>query len=312
MRPAWRPRVFDADFPCARFTCSGLADLVHFCEANSVALDFLSTHSYPTDPPNGRWSGGAGKQADTPHQLLAMQFAAKQAQQLGKPLWITEWSSDPGSRSPYHDTTDTAAYIVSSVASVRSLGLVAYSYWTFSDVFEEGGIPGKNTPFHGGFGMINLYDVPKPSMRAFQLLNMLSDAEATATLSGGSAPPASLTVLATVATGANVTVLLANHDCSGCADPSSVEIGWVTVTAAGFVVKQVSIARIDANTTNPHAAWLALGAPNYPTPAQQVELVAAAQLKFSLAELATAPDGNPGVSSVVVPPHAVVALVFSA
>ena len=103
---------------CRPATSQGrwLADLVHFCDANDVALDFLSTHSYPTDPPNGRWNGGAGRQADTPHQLLAMQFAAKQAQQLNKPLWITEWSSDPGSRSPYHDTTDTAAYIVSSVA----------------------------------------------------------------------------------------------------------------------------------------------------------------------------------------------------
>ena len=43
-------------------------------------------------------------------------------------------SSDPGSRSPYHDTTDTAAYIVSTVASVRHLNLSTYSYWTFSDV----------------------------------------------------------------------------------------------------------------------------------------------------------------------------------
>ena len=72
-----------------------------------------------------------------------------------------------GSRSPYHDTADTAAYIVSSIASVRHLNLTTYSYWTFSDVFEEGGVPGKSTPFHGGFGMINLWDMPKPSMRAF-------------------------------------------------------------------------------------------------------------------------------------------------
>ena len=204
------------------------------------------------------------------------------------------------------------AIALARLQSVRSLGLIAYSYWTFSDVFEEGGIPGKNTPFHGGFGMINLYDVPKPSMRAFQLLSMLSATEAQATLSGGSPPPASLTVLATVAAGSNVTVLLANHDCSGCADPSPVDVGWVTVTGAGFAPKQATIARIDANTTNPHAAWLALGAPNYPTPAQQAELVAAAQLKFRPVELATGPDGDPGVAGVVVPPHGVVTLVFSA
>jgi len=61
-----------------------------------------------------------------------MSFAAKQAAQFKKPLYITEWSSDPGSRSPYHDTTDTAAYIVGSIADIRHLGLTTYSYWTFS------------------------------------------------------------------------------------------------------------------------------------------------------------------------------------
>ncbi len=103
---------------------------------------------------------------------------------------------DPGTYRLAHSRALPAVALGRS-QSVRSLGLIAYSYWTFSDVFEEGGIPGKNTPFHGGFGMINLYDVPKPSMRAFQVLNMLSATEAQATLSGGSPLPASLTVLAT-------------------------------------------------------------------------------------------------------------------
>ena len=34
--------------------------------------------------------------------------------------------------------------------------------------------------------MINLYDMPKPSMRAFHMLNMLSETEAAVSLSGGS------------------------------------------------------------------------------------------------------------------------------
>ena len=47
------------------------------------------------------------------------------------------------------------------------------SYWTFSDIFEEGGMPYK--PFHGGFGLLNLHVIPKASYRAFQLLNKLGD-----------------------------------------------------------------------------------------------------------------------------------------
>ena len=105
----------------------------------------------------GRWSGAPGGQAQTDTQYKAVayvldaicfeytcrrlidlsndcRYAAEQAKAIGLPLYMTEWSSDPGSRSPYHDTTDTAAWIISSVASLRKEGLKAYSYWTFSDV----------------------------------------------------------------------------------------------------------------------------------------------------------------------------------
>ena len=43
------------------------------------------------------------------------------------------------------------------------------SYWTFSDVFEEGGkLP---SAFHGGFGLLTVYGTPKPAYRALQLLH---------------------------------------------------------------------------------------------------------------------------------------------
>lgn len=51
-------------------------------------------------------------------------------------------------------------------------GLVeAYSFWTFSDIFEENYFP--SVPFHGGFGLLNLHGIPKPTYRAFQLLHHL-------------------------------------------------------------------------------------------------------------------------------------------
>jgi len=64
-----------------------LQDLAEYCSANGVALDFLTTHSYPNDPINGRWpeSVGKGAQAEVPFQTLAMSFAAKQAKQFKKP-----------------------------------------------------------------------------------------------------------------------------------------------------------------------------------------------------------------------------------
>jgi xylan 1,4-beta-xylosidase len=47
------------------------------------------------------------------------------------------------------------------------------SYWTFSDVFEEQGVP--KTPFYGGFGVIAPYRIPKPSFNAFAMLHRLGD-----------------------------------------------------------------------------------------------------------------------------------------
>src|SRR5437764_6362641 len=51
-------------------------------------------------------------------------------------------------------------------------GLVhSYSFWTFSDIFEENYFP--SVPFHGGFGLLNLHGIPKPTYRAFELLHAL-------------------------------------------------------------------------------------------------------------------------------------------
>jgi xylan 1,4-beta-xylosidase len=46
-----------------------------------------------------------------------------------------------------------------------------YSFWTFSDIFEENYFP--SVPFHGGFGLLNLHGIAKPTYRAFELLHRL-------------------------------------------------------------------------------------------------------------------------------------------
>src|SRR5579871_1004584 len=45
------------------------------------------------------------------------------------------------------------------------------SYWTFSDVFEEGGV--VKTPFYGGYGVIAENGIHKPVFHAFRLLHKL-------------------------------------------------------------------------------------------------------------------------------------------
>jgi hypothetical protein len=49
------------------------------------------------------------------------------------------------------------------IAAVRDaidtpgLNLTAYSFWAFTDIFTEGGFPSHGLPFHGGFGLMNVY-----------------------------------------------------------------------------------------------------------------------------------------------------------
>lgn len=49
--------------------------------------------------------------------------------------------------------------------------LTAFSYWTFSDIFEETGF--NTVPFHDGYGLLSWQGIPKPAYRAFQLLHSL-------------------------------------------------------------------------------------------------------------------------------------------
>ena len=60
----------------------------------------------------------------------------------------------------------------SSRPILEANGLVqGYSYWTFSDIFEENYFP--SVPFQGGFGLLNIHGIAKPAYRAFQLLHEL-------------------------------------------------------------------------------------------------------------------------------------------
>jgi hypothetical protein len=150
--------------------------------------------------------------------------------------------------------------------------------------------------------MINLWDMPKPSMRAFSMLNMLSDTEVAVKLSGAPAIP-SLTTLASLVPGANCTIVLSNHLAVGLPDPPAVIIGKISATGLGFTPRTAKLARIDGNHTNPHKAWVTMGSPNYPTPAQQQALIVASEMAW----VSMALD-----EPLTVPAHGTVAMVLSA
>jgi len=89
-------------------------------------------------------------------------------------LHYTEWSSSYTPFDPIHDSYHSAAFILDKIRNIGD-SATSMSYWTFTDIFEEAGP--RTTPLHGGFGLLNYQDLPKPSYFAFKFLNQLGDLE---------------------------------------------------------------------------------------------------------------------------------------
>jgi xylan 1,4-beta-xylosidase len=145
-------------------------DFQNFCKANNLPVDFISTHHYPTDAFGKPGDDTVTQLADSTRSILREQTrdVRKKAGEL--PVYYTEWCTSSNPRDPMHDDPYAAAFIVKTV--LEASGLVqGYSYWTFSDIFEENYFP--SVPFQGGFGLLNIHGIAKPAYRAFQLLHEL-------------------------------------------------------------------------------------------------------------------------------------------
>jgi xylan 1,4-beta-xylosidase len=153
-------------------------EFLRHCAENHLPVDFVATHSYNVDgylDENGqqalRMIRGRNNVSDDVLRV-AKEIAASAFPRLE--LHFTEWSASYSSRDPVHDHYFSAPYILSTLKLVTGAA-ASMSYWTFTDVFEEAG-PGP-TPFHGGFGLLNLQGLKKPSFYAFQFLNQLGETE---------------------------------------------------------------------------------------------------------------------------------------
>jgi len=139
-----------------------IPDLIHYCAESGVPLDFISSHIYPDDPQGyifGKEKMYSFEQV-IPRgvELVKKQIEASRMPHL--PLWITEWSSQ------------NPAFIADTLKNC--IGLVeAMSYWTFSNVFEEGGVP--SGIFNSSYGMTDQWGIPRPSLHAFTFFHKLGD-----------------------------------------------------------------------------------------------------------------------------------------
>ncbi len=156
-----------------------IGETLAYCAEKHLPLDFVSTHCYATSSGYLDEHGNAGTVFSPDRGAITNEVKGVRARIDQSPfaraeLHYTEWSSSYTPSDPIHDSYHSAAFILDKI---RNIGGAAnsMSYWTFTDIFEEAGP--RMTPFHGGFGLLNYQDLPKPAFFAYQFLNQLGDVE---------------------------------------------------------------------------------------------------------------------------------------
>ncbi len=161
-----------------------IEDFIAWCAERGLPIDFISTHTYPTDfafAADGE-AVQITRYADaTFDDLTLLRKLVSDSAYPDAEIHITEWSTSPSSRDFIHDTLFAATSITRSYLQCATLA-DSISYWTFTDVFEEGGA--GIGPFHGGFGLVNEGGVHKPTFHAFTMLERLGDRLLLATSDG--------------------------------------------------------------------------------------------------------------------------------
>lgn len=158
--------------------CGWIADILNYCSENSEPIDFIATHTYNVHGALDEFGKKQLKMDKTPYSVVkGVKYVDRKMKENGGDgleLHFTEWSSSYSPADPIHDTYLNAAFVLNTLKMVEGI-TTSMSYWVFTDVFEEPGVP--KTPFHGGFGLINLQGIKKPTFYTYHYLNQLGNTE---------------------------------------------------------------------------------------------------------------------------------------
>jgi len=132
--------------------------------------DFVSTHAYPSDLEFLDAASGSVqlRNSNIMRELFA-QVRRKVSAVLGEgvPVICGEWNSSAGPLAFNHDECNNAAFIGKTMTDLAEV-VQGAMYWNLSDIYEECDF--HHEPFHGGYGLLTVNDLPKASYHAFRLL----------------------------------------------------------------------------------------------------------------------------------------------
>jgi xylan 1,4-beta-xylosidase len=268
---------------------------LEFCELGKLPADFISTHHYPTDSLGKPDDDTETQLSDAPRDVLIQRVRDMRRTVGGRTLCYTEWNSSSNPFFEFHDEPYAAAFLFKNMLDVADL-VHCYSWWTFSDIFEENYFSSK--PFHGGFGLLTIHGIPKPSYRAMQLLHVLGNERLPVE---GSHP--TVDAWAVRGNADHVDLLLTNH-----AFPRH-DIATETITwhvQGSRKPASAILLRIDEDKGNSRQAWLDMGAPDYLDASQVAALERSSALRASRVPI-SARDGGFDLE-ISLPPHAIAAV----
>ena len=241
-----------------------------YTNEHKVPVDFVSSHGYADDTIENLFPADKSVPRDTPMDdrvCLAVGKVRGQMRAAGKvnlPLFWTEWNVQGQSES--RDTTFVGPGLANTIRECTGIADMM-SFWTFSDVFEEGG-PGPR-PFDGSFGLRAEFGINKPSFYDFALLHQLGDKlianESKDVLVTRNQADGSLAIAAW-----NIVDPAPDGQPSSMLHAPSRTMRLVVRGVAPDAA--VMIERVDNEHGNVLPVYVAMGRPPYPTPAQVEEM----------------------------------------
>jgi xylan 1,4-beta-xylosidase len=232
-------------------------DFLKYAADNHVPVDFVSSHGYADDTVENLF----GTNEDIPMDDRVCRAIGKVRKQIqdsampNLPLFWTEWNVQGNDQS--RDTSFVGTGLANTIRECDGL-VNMMSFWTFSDVFEEGGpIP---EPFEGHFGLRAKGGINKPSYYDFALLHQLG---------GQRIANAANDVLVTKGKDGALAVAVWNLvDPGTTGAKKNIQLRFRGIPANA----KVSISRVDDDHGNTLAAYKAMGSPLDPTEAQVEQL----------------------------------------
>ena len=228
-------------------------DFLKYAADNHVPVDFVSSHGYADDTVENLFGTNEDISMDD-RVCRAIGKVRKQIQASAMPklpLFWTEWNVQGMNES--RDTSFVGTGLANTIRECDGL-VEMMSFWTFSDVFEEGGPSPK--PFEGQFGLRAKGGINKPSYYDFALLHQLGDQRI--------ANPSTNAIVTKQKDGSLAVAVwnLVDPDKTGSTKDVQLVFRGVPANAA------VSISRVDETHSNTLAAYKAIGSPLDPTEAQ--------------------------------------------